>query len=120
MDPVKVTNPILAVWENALLTFAKVLPAKDLKIIQLPIKPEELMVNLEDWKSNQDGQSNKLKILAEQSLVRLQRFSACIDVLAQGLPEPAILLWGSIKFVLKVHHDNYLMPYYISNNELPR
>lgn len=33
---------------------------------------------------------------------RLQRFTASIDMLAQGSPAPGCLLWGSIKFALTV------------------
>ncbi|KAK0506834.1 hypothetical protein JMJ35_010747 [Cladonia borealis] len=99
------TTPTLLTWENALRTFKKTLPSKDLKEIQMPTKPEELIFYLKGWKLYQQGKSVKAISAVQSGVARIQRFSACLDVLSQSLPDPATLLWGSIKFVLKIVQD---------------
>ena len=96
------TTPTLLAWDNALRTFKKTLPAKDLKEIQIPTKAEELIAYLKGWRWYQQGKSAKAISVVQSGVSRVQRFNDCIDVLSQGLPYPAILLWGSIRFVLKV------------------
>ena len=100
------TTPTLLTWENALRTFEKTLPSKDLKEIQIPTKPEELISYLKGWKLYQQGKSAKAISAVQSGVSRVERFNACLDVLSQSLPDPATLLWGSIKFVLKVHSLN--------------
>ena len=96
------TTPTLLTWENALRTFKKTLPSKDLKEIEIPTKPEELISYLKGWKLYQQGKSAKAISAVQSGVSRVQRFNACLDLLSQGLPDPAALLWGSIRFVLKV------------------
>jgi len=89
-------------WQNALQTFKKTLPPKDVKAILVPTKPEDLIAHLKRWKQYQQGRSANALSAVESGLARIQRFNTCVDVLSQGLPDPATLLWGSIRFVLKV------------------
>jgi hypothetical protein len=96
------TTPTQVAFENALRTFKKNLPPKDIKEIQVPTKPEELIAYLKGWRLYQQGKSAKAVSVVQSGVSRIQRFNACIDSLSQGLPDPATLLWGCIRFVLKV------------------
>ena len=89
------TSTTLA-WERALESLKKSLPSKDLKRLQLPVSPDDLAYHVETWLASKPGN------VMGQTVARIQRFSGCIDQLAQGSPAPAMLLWGSIKFVLTV------------------
>ncbi|KAI9166477.1 Vegetative incompatibility protein [Paramyrothecium foliicola] len=98
-------TPTLVAWENALRTFKKDMSSKDLKSIQAPTKLEDLIENLRKWNAGQSGRSNTGINVINNGLLRIQRFNACIDVLSQGLPDPAVLLWGSIRFAMKIVQD---------------
>ena len=90
------------VWEKALRSLKKSLPPKDLKRLQLPVSPEDLIYYVETWLASKPGKTRKAFNVMGQTVSRVQRFSSCVDQLAQGSPAPATLLWGSIKFVLTV------------------
>ena len=85
---------------NARDTYRKSLSEKDLSRISVPAGPEDVV----DEISKRQKRSRYAKVAARVwgGLVRLQRFNASIDMLAQGSPSPVCLLWGSIKFVLTV------------------
>lgn len=95
-----VTTPILVAYDDALEKFRKSLPAKDLKQLQSPVRPEELVLQLERWESR--AKTNRAVSAVLNGVARIKRFNECVDQLAQGLPHPASLVWGSIKFVLTV------------------
>lgn len=66
----------------------------------VPTGPEDIVNEIEKWqKGNLDS---KVAAGVRAGLTHLLRFSASIDMLAQGTPSPGCLLWGSIKFVLTV------------------
>ena len=101
VDPNESTSAVLA-WERALGSLKKSLPSKDLKRLQLPVSPNDLVQHVEAWLASKPGKTRKAIDVMGQTASRIQRFSGCIDQLAQGSPAPATLLWGSIKFVLTV------------------
>ena len=90
-------------WRNALDSYRRSLSAKDFKRIMIPAGPEDVANQIEKWQSRQSA-SRYARVAAavRAGLSRMQRFSASIDMLAQGSPSPGCLLWGSIKFVLTV------------------
>ena len=99
------TSAVLA-WELALGSLKKSLPSKDLKRLQLPVSPDDLVHLVEAWLTSKPGKARKAVDVMGQTASRIQRFSGCIEQLAQGSPAPASLLWGSIKFVLTVCLQN--------------
>ena len=93
---------IVLAWERASTSLKKSLPPKDLKRLQLPVSPNDLIHHVETWLASKPGKAKKAINVTGQTVLRIQRFSNCLDQLAQGSPAPASLLWGSIKFVLTV------------------
>lgn len=93
------TATIIA-FRNARDTYRKSLSRKDKERIMVPTGPENIVDEIERWQKRHSDSKFAAGIRA--GLVRLQRFSASIDMLAQGTPDPGCLLWGSIKFVLTV------------------
>ena len=87
-------------FKNARDTYRKSLSEKDLKRIMLPSGPEDVVNDIEQW--HKRHLDSKVTASIRSGLGQLQRFSASIDMLAQGAPSPGCLLWGSIKFVLTV------------------
>ena len=69
----------------------------------IPAGPEDVANEVEKWQCRQSA-SRYARVAAavRAGLGRMERFSASIDMLAQGSPDPGCLLWGSIKFVLTV------------------
>lgn len=90
-------------WRNALKSYRKSLSDKDFKRIMIPAGPEDVANEVEKWQCRQSA-SRYARVAAavRAGMGRMQRFSASIDMLAQGSPSPGCLLWGSIKFVLTV------------------
>jgi X-X-X-Leu-X-X-Gly heptad repeat protein len=111
-------NPtaMMLAWEEAFKNFKASMPAKDLKHIQQPTAPGDIISHLNKWMSSKETTSGKLASLLQDRTARLQRFAGAIDQLAQGMPQlaqgmpqlaqgipqPASLIWGSIRFVLTV------------------
>ena len=93
---------MMLAWEEAFRKFKASMPAKDLKYIQQPTAPEDIISRLNKWMSSKDTTSGKLASLLQERTARLQRFAGAIDQFAQGMPQPACLIWGSIRFVLTV------------------
>ena len=90
-------------WRSALDSYRKSLSDKDFKRIMIPAGPEDIANEVEKWQSRQAASRYARVAAAVRAGVgRLERFSASIDMLAQGSPDPGCLLWGSIKFVLTV------------------
>ena len=90
-------------WRNALNSFRKSLSDKDFKCIMIPVGPEDVANEVEKWQCRQSASWHSQVAAAVRAGVgHMQRFSASIDMLAQGSPSPGCLLWGSIKFVLTV------------------
>ena len=90
-------------WKNALNSYRKSLSEKDFKSIMIPAGPEDVANEVEKWQCRQSASRYARVAAAVRAGVgRMQRFSASIDMLAQGSPSPGCLLWGSIKFVLTV------------------
>ena len=90
-------------WKNALNSYRKSLSEKDFKRIMIPAGPEDVANEIEKWQCRQSASKYARVAAAVRAGVgRMQRFSASIDILAQGSPSPGCLLWGSIKFVLTV------------------
>ena len=90
-------------WRNALNSYRKSLSDKDFKRITIPARPEDVANEVEKWQCRQSASRYAQVAAAVRAGVgRMQRFSASIDMLAQGSPSPGCLLWGSIKFVLTV------------------
>ena len=69
----------------------------------IPTGPKDVANEVEKWQCRQSA-SRYARVAAavRAGLGRMERFSASIDMLAQGSPDPGCLLWGSIKFVLTV------------------
>ena len=95
----EVTATMVA-FRNARDTFRKSLSEKDMKGIMIPTGPEDVVNEIEKWQKRHVDSTVAAGVRA--GLARLQKFSASIDMLAQGAPSPGCLLWGSIKFVLTV------------------
>ena len=98
-------------WGNALKSYRKSLSDKEFKRIMIPAGPEDIANEVQKWQCRQSA--SKYARVAEAvraGLGRMQRFSASIDMLAQGSPSPGCLLWGSIKFVLTVGIPLHLFP----------
>ena len=90
-------------WEDALKSYRRTLSDKELKRIMIPAGPEDVANEVEKWQRRQSASKYARVAAAVRAGVgRMQRFSASIDMLAQGSPTPGCLLWGSIKFVLTV------------------
>ncbi len=90
-------------WRNALNSYRKSLSDKDFKRIMIPAGPEDVANQVETWQCRQSASRYARVAAAVRAGVgRMQRFSASIDMLAQGSPSPGCLLWGFIKFVLTV------------------
>ena len=90
-------------WRNALNSYRKSLSDKDFKRIMIPAGPEDIANEVEKWQRRQSASKYARVAAAVRACVgRMERFSASIDMLAQGSPNPGCLLWGSIKFVLTV------------------
>lgn len=98
----KASTPTALAWENAMKSLRKSLPPKDLKQLQSPIRPEDLVDHVQAWNTSKQGRTRKSVEFMQDTVSRIQRFSGCIDQLAQGIPDPACLLWGSIRFALTV------------------
>ena len=90
----------IVAFKNARETFQKSLSPKDQKSIMVPTRPEDIVTEIEKWRKRHSD--SKFAAGVRSGLGQLQRFSASIDMLAQGTPSPGCLLWGSIKFVLTV------------------
>ena len=90
----------IVAFKNARETFQKSLSPKDQKSIMVPTRPEDIVTEIEKWRKKHSD--SKFAAGVRSGLGQLQRFSASIDMLAQGTPSPGCLLWGSIKFVLTV------------------
>lgn len=90
-------------WRNALNSYRKSLSDKDFKRIMIPAGPEDVANEVEKWQCRQSASRYaRVAAVVRAGVSRMQRFSASIDILAQGSPSPGCLLWGSIKFVLTV------------------
>lgn len=90
-------------WRSAQDSYRKSLSEKDLKRIMVPSGPEDVVNEIKKWQRRQSvSKYAKVSGAVRAGIGRLQRFSAAIDMLAQGSPSPGCLLWGSIKFVLVV------------------
>ena len=90
----------IVAFRNARDTFRKSLSEKDIKRIMIPTGPEDVVNEIDKWHNRHSD--SKVAAGVRFGLGQLQRFSASIDMLAQGTPSPGCLLWGSIKFVLTV------------------
>lgn len=109
MNPMTTTgdSPIIDAWKKALETYKKFLPQKHLDRIQMATGPGDVVKDIEEWQLKQSKRKSiKVAAVVCSGLDRLQRFTASIDMLAQGSPAPGCLLWGSIKFVLTVCDDS--------------
>src|SRR5436190_9238036 len=96
-------SPTVISWRHALETYRKCLTDKDLKQLLVPAGPEDVVATIEKWQLKQkDKKSEKIASSIRECTGRMQRFNACLDVIAQGTPQPGCLLWGSIRFVLTV------------------
>ena len=99
-SPAPGNTATIVAFRNARDTFRKSLSEKDLKRIMIPTGPEDVVNEIEKWHNRH--LDSKVAGGVRFGLSQLQRFSASLDMLAQGTPSPGCLLWGSIKFVLTV------------------
>lgn len=97
-------TPVIDAWKEAREKYKKTLSKKDQLQVQITTGPADVVKEIESWhlKVN-NSKSTKFAAAVGGGLARLQRFSASIDMLAQGSPAPGCLLWGSIKFALTVY-----------------
>ena len=97
------TATIIA-WKTAINTFRKSLTDKEFNSVTTPITPQDVVHEVERWQLQQSN-SRHAKVCAavRNGLVRMDRFTGAIDVLAQGTPAPGCLLWGGIKVALTVN-----------------
>ena len=101
--PTSPVTPVLDAWKEAVEKYQKSLSKKDQLQVQMPMGPADVVKEIEQWHLKQSkSKSAKLAAVVGGGLARLQRFTASIDMLAQGSPAPGCLLWGSIKFALTV------------------
>ena len=112
------TATIIA-WGNAMNTYRRSLPEKDLKRNFVPAKPEDVINEVEKWQRRQK-KSKYCRVASGVSagISRLQRFNHVIDMLAQGSPAPGSLLWGSIVFVLTVSGQPSIFLFLLINHRL--
>lgn len=112
-------TPVIDAWKKALETYKKSLPKKDHKVIQMPSGPGDVVKDIVEWELKQrKSKSRKVATAIGGGLARLQRFSASIDMLAQGSPAPGCLLWGSIKLVLTVCDFSQICYYHAIYREI--
>ena len=98
-------------WRNALNSYRKSLSDKDFKRITIPAGPDDVANEVEKWQcKHSTSKYARVAAAVRAGVGRMQRFSASIDMLAQGSPSPGCLLWGSIKFVLTVSISLYSFP----------
>lgn len=90
-------------WQKAVATFTKSLPPKHLQKIQSQTTPRDIVAQMKEWEQvhKKTGRATLTRAF-EACINRVEKFSAAIDQLAQGSPQPACLLWGCIRFVLLV------------------
>lgn len=73
--------------------YQKSLSKKDQRQVQMSTGPEDVVKEIEDWHLEKSkSKSTKVAAAVGGGLVRLQRFTASIDMLAQGSPAPGCLL----------------------------
>ncbi len=90
-------------WKNAKDTYRKSLSEKNFKRVIVPAGPEDVLDEIDGWQRRQSAsRCTKVAGGIQACIAGIQKFSNSIDIIAQGSPSPACLLWGSVKFVLTV------------------
>ena len=70
-------------WKNALASYEKSLPAKDLKQLRLSVTPEAVVLCIEEWEQkHKQSKHTKFSAAIRTCMSQIQRFSASIDQLA--------------------------------------
>ena len=90
-------------WQHAILSNEKHFTQKDLVEIKKTTKPDDLLgfiktLEVKDDKSNISKIARRIGMLG----VYFNTYERSLDLIAQGLPSPGCLVWGSIKFALSV------------------
>ncbi|KAL9630975.1 MAG: hypothetical protein Q9164_006139 [Protoblastenia rupestris] len=96
-------------FKRARDTFRKSLPEKEMKKVMMPARPDDVLEEIEKWQRRQaKSKYHQIAFHIRAGLSRLQKFHSAIDLLAQGSPDPATLLWGGIKFALTLYTETFL------------
>ena len=93
-------------WKSALAAYKRMVPKKDYQQIQQSTSARDVVTFMEELQmKEQHSQHARLLETVGKHIGRFERFSQAVDMLAQGLPYPACLIWGSIKFAIVLVRD---------------
>lgn len=93
-------------WKSALATYKRLVPKKDYQQIQRSTSAQDVVTYVEEiQRKEQHSQHASLLETIGKHIGRFERFSQAVDMLVQGLPYPACLIWGSIKFAIVLVRD---------------
>lgn len=95
-------SPVITAWKTALVSFRKSIPKDEFEQIQQSTSPQDIVNYVESVQKKERGNDGKTLLVIKACAHRLQKFSGALDMLAQGVPQPGCLVWGSIKFALTV------------------
>lgn len=101
--PTTFSSETVKVWKSALAAYKRSVPKKEYQRIQQSTSAQDIVTYVEELQKNEkhSQHARALEVIGKH-IGRFERFSSAVDMLAQGLPEPACLIWGSIKFAISV------------------
>lgn len=100
------SDATIQAWKSALAAYKKSIPKKDYQQIQQSTSAQDVLTYVEELQNKeQHSQHARLMGIVGKHIARFERFSQAVDMLAQGLPQPACLIWGSIKFAIFLVRD---------------
>jgi len=101
---VSIDNATNIAWKRGIASYERSLLKKDVSQILDSTGPQDIVTYVEHIQRTQRNSKYRRGFLDPISActARMQRFSSAIDMMAQGSPQPACLIWGSIKFALVV------------------
>lgn len=95
------SNTTIEAWKSALADYKRSVPKKDYQQIQQSTSAQDVVTYVEELqRKEQHRQHASLLEIIGKHIGRFERFSQAVDMLAQGSPSPACLIWGSIKFAI--------------------
>lgn len=100
------SDPITEAWKSALAAYKSLVPKKEYQQIQQSTSAQDVVTYVEELqrKKPHSRHAGLLETIGKH-IGRLERFSQAVDMLAQGSPSPACLIWGSIKFAIVLVRD---------------
>lgn len=101
--PTTFSSETVKVWKSALAAYKRSVPKKEYQLIQQSTNVQDIITYIEELREKEkNSQHARAMEVVGKHIGRFERFSGAVDMLAQGLPEPACLIWGSIKFAISV------------------